>query len=284
MGDVELETSIGCKLVLKDVRHVPEIRFSLISIGKLGDEGNHSHLEEAKRKKNNTLYKKEARLVKGEVNIVKNEAFTELWHKWLGHISEKRLQVLARKKLLRVIGTSLLPCTHCLSRKQSRVAFRRFPSRRKPDILNSVHIDVCTMQSNTLGGALYYVTFIDDHSRKLKSVRANNGGEYRGPFEQYCRSHGIKLEKMVPKTPQQNGVAKRMNRTICDRIRCMLSHAKLPKSFWGEAMRKTVDLINLSLSYPLECDIPKRHLRVFGCKAFVHVPRGKQSKFDSKTK
>ena len=48
MEDVELETSIGCKLVLKDVRHVPEIRFSLISIEKLGDEGNPSHLEEGK--------------------------------------------------------------------------------------------------------------------------------------------------------------------------------------------------------------------------------------------
>ena len=95
-------------------------------------------------------------------------------------------------------------------------------------------------------------------SKQLKSVKANNGGEYRGQFEQNCRSHGIKLEKTVLKTPQQNGVAKRMNRTICDRIRCMLSHAKLPKSFWGEAMRKTVDLINLSPSYPLEGDIPKR--------------------------
>ena len=52
---------------------------------------------------------------------------------------------------------------------------------------------------------------------------------------------GIRLEKTVPKTPQQNGVAERMNRTICDRIGCMLSHAKLLKSFWGEAMRTTVD-------------------------------------------
>ena len=48
MGDVELETSIGCKLVLKYVRHVPEMRFSLISIGKLDDEGYHSHLGEGK--------------------------------------------------------------------------------------------------------------------------------------------------------------------------------------------------------------------------------------------
>ena len=90
MGDVELETSIGCKLIMKDVRHVLEMRFSLIFIGKLDDEGYHSHLGEGKRKltkdslvlakgkKNNTLYKTEARLVKGEVNFVENEAFIKL--------------------------------------------------------------------------------------------------------------------------------------------------------------------------------------------------------------
>ena len=50
MKDVELETSIGCKLVLKDVRHVPEMCFSLISIGKLDDEGYHSYLGEGKWK------------------------------------------------------------------------------------------------------------------------------------------------------------------------------------------------------------------------------------------
>ena len=124
--------------------------------------------------------------------------------------------------------------------------------------------------------------------------QTNNGGEYSGAFEQYCRSHDIRFEKTVPKTPQQNGVAERMNKTICDRIRSMLSHAKLPKSFWGEAMRTTVDLINLSPSYPLEGDIPKKvwtgkfvsfeHLRVFGCRALVHVPRDERSKLDRKTK
>ena len=50
--------------------------------------------------------------------------------------------------------------------------------------------------------------------RKLKAVRAENGGEYRGPFESYCKLHGIQLEKTVPKIPQQNSVAERMNRTI----------------------------------------------------------------------
>ena len=119
MGDVELETSIGCKLVLKYVRHVPEMRFSLISIRKLDDEGYHSHLGEvkwkltkgslvlAREKKNNTLYKIEAKLIKAEANIVENETSTELWHKRLGHISEKRLQVFAKKKTLQIKVTSL---------------------------------------------------------------------------------------------------------------------------------------------------------------------------------
>jgi hypothetical protein len=70
--------------------------------------------------------------------------------------------------------------------------------------------------------------------------------------------------------------------------------AKLPKSFWGEAMKTAVDLINLSSSVPLNCDFSQRvwtgkdvsfeHLRVFGCMAFVHVPRDERSKLDSKVK
>ena len=74
----------------------------------------------------------------------------------------------------------------------------------------------------------------------------------------------------------------------------MLSHAKLPKSFWGETMRTTVDLINLCPSYPLEGDILERvwtgkfvsfeHLRMFGKRTFFHVPKDKRSKLDNKTK
>ena len=75
--------------------------------------------------------------------------------------------------------------------------------------------------------------------RKLKAVRADNDSETRGPFECYYKLHGIRLEKTVSKTPWKN-------RTIEERIRCMLSHSKLHKSFLGEAMRTSIDLINLS--------------------------------------
>ena len=87
---------------------------------------------------------------------------------------------------------------------------------------------------------------------------SDNGGEYRGSFEAYCKTQGINLEKTFQKTPQLNGVAERTNRTINERIRCMLSHAKLPRTFWVEAMFTTVQIINVSPSVQLEDDIPQR--------------------------
>ena len=72
----------------------------------------------------------------------------------------------------------------------------------------------------------------------------------------------------------------------------MLTLAKLPKSFWGETVNTTVYLINRSPSVPLDFDIPQRvwtrkdvpysHLMVFGCKAFMHVPKEQRSKFNDK--
>ena len=48
--------------------------------------------------------------------------------------------------------------------------------------------------------------------KKLKCIRTNNGGEYIGPFDNYCKSEGIRHQKNPPKTPQLNGLAERMNR------------------------------------------------------------------------
>jgi hypothetical protein len=54
--------------------------------------------------------------------------------------------------------------------------------------------------------------------KKLKCVRSDNGGEYRDPFEIFCKTNGIKLEKIISKTLQQNCVAERINRIICERF------------------------------------------------------------------
>ncbi|GKV53845.1 hypothetical protein SLEP1_g60358, partial [Rubroshorea leprosula] len=128
---------------------------------------------------------------------------------------------------------------------------------------------------------------------KLKCLRTDNGGEYTSKeFRDYCSNHGMRHEKTVPGTPQHNGVAERMNRTIVEKVRCMLRMATLPKPFWGKAVNTVVYLINRSPSVPLNFEISEKawtgkdvgysHLRVFGCKAFMHVPKEQRSKLDDK--
>ncbi|CAA0834189.1 Unknown protein [Striga hermonthica] len=104
------------------------------------------------------------------------------------------------------------------------------------------------MEVESLGGSRYFVTFIDDASRKLwvyflrtkdevsnyfkrfhamvekqtgnplKCLCSDNGEEYSShEFKNYCADHGIRHEKTVPGTPQHNGVAKRINRTIMEK-------------------------------------------------------------------
>ena len=119
--------------------------------------------------------------------------------------------------------------------------------------------------------------------KKVKCICSDNDGEYCGPFDVYYRQRGIKHEKSPPKTPQLNDLAKRMNRTLIEKVRCMLSEARLPKHFLGEALYTAVHVINLSPAVALNTKVPDKiwfgkdvkydHLRVFGCKAFVHVSK-----------
>jgi transposase InsO family protein len=114
-------------------------------------------------------------------------------------------------------------------------------------------------QVSSLGGSNYYVTFIDDATRKtwvyfirqksdvfdtfkkwkdlvenetgkkLKCLRSDNGGEYFSKdFDDYYSYHQIHREKTVPRTPQENGVSERMNRTIMEHARSMRLHACFP--------------------------------------------------------
>ena len=106
---------------------------------------------------------------------------------------------------------------------------------------------------------------------------------------------GILRHKTVRYTPQQNGLAERMNKTILERVTCMLLSANLPKSFWGEAVNTAVYPINrcpstaLNFKVPDEvwCGVPPDYsnLKVFGCVAYAHVseeklePRAKRCMF-----
>jgi len=336
-GDVCLETMNGMKLLLRDVRHVPDMRLNLISVDKLDEEGycNTFHngqwkltkgsLVVARGTKQSKLYVTQASISQQVINVAENDSNIKLWHRRLGHMSEKSMARLVKKNALPGLNQiQLKKCADCLAGKQNRVSFKRFPPSRRQNVLDLVHSDVCGPFKKSLGGARYFVTFIDDHSRKtwvytlktkdqvfqvfkqfltlveretgkkLKCIRTDNGGEYQGQFDAYCKEHGIRHQFTPPKTPQLNGLAERMNRTLIERTRCLLSHSKLPKAFWGEALVTAAYVLNHSPCVPLQYEAPEKiwsgrdisydQLRVFGCKAYVHVPKDERSKLDVKTR
>ena len=181
MRDVRLETSNGTVSILKNVKHIPDIRMNLISTRKLDDEGfcntfcdsqwklTRGSMVIGKGKKCSSLYLMQAKVIDSNINAVDDDSTVELWHNRLGHTSEKGLMILAKKNLLS--GTkngSLKMCAHCLAGKQTKVAFKTHRHTRKLGMLDLVYSDVCgPMKTKTVGGSLYFVTFIDDHSRNI---------------------------------------------------------------------------------------------------------------------
>jgi transposase InsO family protein len=124
--------------------------------------------------------------------------------------------------------------------------------------------------------------------RKIKKLRTDNGLEFcNSEFNFLCVDHGIARHKTVPGTPQQNGVAERMSRTILERVCCMLSNAGLwdKHGLWTEATSTSCYLINRSFDSAIDFKILEEiwtcklvdcsNLRIFGCPAYAHVNNGK---------
>ena len=181
----------------------------------------------------------------------------------VGHMSEKGMTTLVGRGLLKGLKSYKLGfCENCVFGKQKWVKFGTAKHISK-GILEYVHSNVWGLAPvNSLGGARYFLTLIDDYSRKVwvyflkqkdevfgkfkqwkamvekqtgrsvKRLRTDNGGEFCSKeFEEFCKNAGIVRHHTVPGTPQQNGVAERMNRTLLERARCMRINAALPKSF-----------------------------------------------------
>ena len=74
---------------------------------------------------------------------------------------------------------------------------------------------------------------------------------------EYCVAHGIRMKKTISETPQQNGVTQRINRTLNECARRMRLYARLPKTFWADAVSTATQLINRGPSVPMEFRIPE---------------------------
>ncbi|KAK3894704.1 hypothetical protein Pcinc_001550 [Petrolisthes cinctipes] len=111
--------------------------------------------------------------------------------------------------------------------------------------------------------------------------------------EACVKDEGIRHEYTIPKTPEQNGVSERMNRTLVEQIRAMLIDSGLPHRFWAEALSTACYLNNRSPARALKGKTPCQalmgkkptvhHLRVFGCVCYAHVPKDEWRQLDPKS-
>lgn len=131
--------------------------------------------------------------------------------------------------------------------------------------------------------------------KRLKCLKSDNEGEYCSKeFENYYSYNGIRRWKIVLGTPQENGVSKRMNRTIMEHARSMRLHARLSLHFWVDVVHIYVYLINRGTSNPLGGGIPEEawmgkrvnysFMKTFGCEAFVHIDIENITKLEAKSK
>ena len=95
------------------------------------------------------------------------EESTIKWHYKLGHVLERGIKILAASNPLPGLTSVNLPfCEHCIVSKQSRLRFGRSAAKSK-HILDLIHSDVWESPVTSLGGAKYFISFIDDYSRRI---------------------------------------------------------------------------------------------------------------------
>ena len=331
-----------CKLY--NALYVPKLSYNLLSVSRATQSGKTTEFNEtscrivdegnmliAVATKVGSLYYLDcessdyAHVAEKSHGIVEKE---DLWHRRYGHLGLQNLKKLAKNGLVEGFNYNPLSeitfCEPCAEGKHHRSHFPT-SSSRSDEPLGLVHSDVCgKMNTQSLSGAEYFLTFIDDKTRyawiyvlkhkhevfdrflewkamvekstghKLKVLRTDNGGEYTSEkFENYLKTEGVRHELTVPRTPEQNGVAERMNRTLVEAVRTMLADSKLPQQFWAEALSTAVYLRNRSPAKavdvtPFEAWTGTKprveHLRVFGCSAYAHIAKEERQKLDFKAK
>ncbi|KAK4385200.1 Retrovirus-related Pol polyprotein from transposon TNT 1-94 [Sesamum angolense] len=266
VGDVRIKMYDGTVRTLSDIRHIPDLKKNLISLGTLhkndfipkADEDRETirivkgALTVMKGKITaGNIYKLLGSIVVGGVHSIDScDDNTKLWHMRLGHLSELGMTELYKRNLLHGVKSCKLDfCKFCVLGKQTKVSFT-IGKHKTEGILDYVHSDVWgPTREQSLGGSLYYTTFINDFSRKvwvyvlkqksevfakfklwkaevenqtgrkIKYLRSDNGTEYTdSQFQKFCEEHGIHRHFSV----------------------------RLPKRFWVEAVSMACYLINRS--------------------------------------
>ncbi|KAJ4769831.1 polyprotein [Rhynchospora pubera] len=305
-GKVLIQLKNGSETFITNVYYVPDIKSNILSLGQLLELGYTVVI------KDRTLYlrDKNDRLI-AQVEMTKNRMFklnlmnvqakclkacvvdkAWLWHLRFGHLNFGGLKELSKKNIVKGlphIENCDKFCEGCVLGKHPRSSFPKEASYRAKKPLELIHTDICGLITpNSLGKHRYFITFVDDFSRRtwvyflkekseafavfkklkvlveklngnyIKAVRSDRGGEYISKeFEYFCEEHGIRRFLTLPYSPQQNGVAERKNRTILDMVRSMLKSKNMPKEYWAEAVQCAVYLQNRCPTTSLENMTPQ---------------------------
>ena len=237
----------------------------------------------------------------------------ETWHRRFGHVRYSGLQKLLDKHLVNGLhidlNTDKPDCVACTEVKMSQAPYG--PTKHKlsrPGELTHVDLwgkyDIESIHGNT-----YYLLLIDDASRyttveflKTKSqaaqriqdymthlkakgrspcaIRMDRGTEFvNEELRTWCHSQGIRFQMTAPYSPSQNGVAERMNRTLVELARVMLTDSKLPEFLWEPAVAHAAYVRNLSYTKYTPKATPYQqwngdkpdvtHLREFGAPVWI---------------
>ncbi|XP_010457015.1 PREDICTED: uncharacterized protein LOC104738554 [Camelina sativa] len=252
----------------------------------------------------------------------------DLWHQRLGHMNTRNLATLVNKEIIRGVpklkGEDNMVCGPCNQGKQVKIQHKKVPDVQSKSALDLIHMDLMgPMQVESLAGKKYVFVLVDDYSRYtwvrfireksdtidsfkilalqllnerggIKKVRNDHGGEFQNEaMKEFCEQHGISHQFSAPRTPQQNGVVERKNRTLQEMARAMIHGKQVPKKFWAEALNTACYIINRvyvrrdTTKTPYELWRGKTpnlsYFHVFGCRCYILNDKDYLGKFDSKS-
>ncbi|GJS52207.1 putative ribonuclease H-like domain-containing protein [Tanacetum coccineum] len=237
------------------------------------------------------------------------------WHRRLGHVNFKNLNKLVKGNLVRGLPSKIFQndhtCVACQKGKQHKASCKAKAVSSISQTLQLLHMDLFGPTSvRSLNHKTYCLVITDDFSRfswvfflrtkdetsailkdfirqienqlnqKVKTIRSDNGTEFKNKdVIEFCGSKGIKREYSNARTPQQNGVAERKNRTLIEAARTMLADSFLPNTFWAEAVSTACYVLNRVLvtkphnKTPYELLTGKipiiSYIRPFGCHVTI---------------
>ncbi|KAD2393237.1 hypothetical protein E3N88_40214 [Mikania micrantha] len=268
--------------------------------------------------------------VKGHPCLFSKASFKEsnLWHRRLGHVNIKNMNQLVKHGLVRGLPLKDFSCDEncsaCLKGKQHKVSFPSIGDSKSTGCLQLLHMDLFgPVQIMSMAKKKYCLVIVDDYSKfvwtfflhskgevakaiinfvlyaekqyslSIKCVRRDNGTEFRNHLlDEFYQSKGIQRQYSIPRSPEQNGVVERKNRTLIEAARTMLADSGLPLTFWAEAVNTACYVQNRVLVNQRWLKTPYEILhsltplisffRAFGCPCYILNTKDQLTKFDSK--